>query len=90
MVVHNNKSGGSFVFLSNSGCLLPLLIFLNLLFGWIFLKTSYWLLLEAVLVILFVVTSYKISRKVFSSYKKQDKIIDVEAEVIKDNKAKLN
>ncbi len=82
----------SFVFLnrssngcsSNSGCLLALLIFFNLFFGWIFLKIKYWLFLEAILVLIFLVSGYITMRKITSFSSRRDNAVDVKGEVIED------
>ncbi|MFH0738739.1 MAG: hypothetical protein V2A59_02630 [Candidatus Omnitrophota bacterium] len=71
------------VILANTGCLLPLLIILNLFFGWIFLEARYWLLLEAVLVLAFILSSYIIARRLLRSpkHKRNDGVIDVEGKL---------
>jgi len=77
----------SFVFLSRSGCLMPLLIVLNLFFGWIFLKPVPWLVVEAVLMLLFVIHSYITARKIVSaSSSRRHNAIDVEGEVVQDKR----
>lgn len=77
------------VFLSRSGCLLPLLIILNLFFGWLFLKLWHWLLIEAILILLFIVNAYIITRKILFVSSRRDNVVDVEGEVIEEKK-KLN
>lgn len=79
-----NNSIKSFVFFSRTGCLLPLLIILNLLSGWIFLRPIYWLLTEVILILLFIVNSYIISRKIISTSSRRNDIIDVEGKVVED------
>jgi uncharacterized membrane protein len=74
----------SFVFFSGSGCLLPSLIIFNLLFGWIFLKPKPWLIIEAILLLLFIINGYNIRRKIISTSSKRDDIIDVKGEVVED------
>ncbi len=75
----------SFVFFSRTGCLLPLLIAFNFFFGWIFLRPLQWLMLEAVLILSFVVTSYIVARKIFRSTSgKSNGVIDVKGEVVED------
>ncbi len=77
----------SFVFFSGSGCLLPFLIIFNLLFGWIFLKPLHWLVIEATLVLFFIINGYVMIRKIISaSSKKHPDVIDVKGEVVKDRK----
>lgn len=87
--MYKNNSIKSFVFFSRSGCLLPLLIILNLLFGWLFLKFWHWLIIEAILVLLFIFNIYIIARKIFSTSSKRNNVIDVKAEVVEE-KCKLN
>ena len=73
----------SVVFSSRAGCLLPLLIILNLLFGWRIFKPLEWLAVGGVLVLLFILTSMVVARQVFSKASSRDSgVIDVEAEVI--------
>jgi hypothetical protein len=79
----------SFVFFSQSGCLLNFLIIANLLFGRIFLKASHWLLLESALILVFILNAAIFTRKVSSSFRKRDKVIDVEGEVVEDKQKKL-
>lgn len=80
-----NNHAKSLVFFSRTGCLLPLLIAFNLFFGWIFLKPLYWLSLEAVLILFFVVNSYIMARKILRSASgKSDGVIDVKGEVVED------
>ena len=74
------------VFFSRSGCLLPLLIILNLFFGWLFLKLWHWLLIEAILILLFIVNAYIITRKILSVSSRRDNVVDVEGEVIEEKK----
>jgi len=83
--MYKDKRLRSFVFLSGSGCLLPALIIFNLLFGWIFLKPKLWLIFEAVLILLFIINGFIITRKIIStSSKKRDDVIDVKGEVVED------
>jgi len=82
-----NKDKGlrSFVFFSGSGCLLPALIIFNLSLGWIFLKPKLWLITEAILILLFIINSFIITRKIIStSSKKRNDVIDVKGEVLED------
>jgi hypothetical protein len=72
-----------------AGCLLPALILLNLFFGWMFLKTSTWLVLEGILILLLVLNSYFLIRKVKRwSVPAPGNIIDVHGEVV-DEKREL-
>ena len=68
-----------------AGCLLPALILLNLFFGWMFLKASVWLTVEAVLILLFILNSYILIRRV-KSWSKPDDVIDVKGEVVESRK----
>lgn len=82
--MNKDKRLRSFVFFSGSGCLLPALIIFNLLLGWIFLKPKLWLLTEAILILLFMVNTYVIRRKIISISSKRDDAIDVQGEVVED------
>ncbi len=85
--MYNDKHLRSFVFFSRTGCLLPLLIICNLFFGWIFLKPKEWLIIETILLLLFMINGYVMTRKIISSAsvrKKRSGVIDVEGEVVKD------
>ncbi len=71
--MYKDKRLNSFVFFSGSGCLLPSLVIFNLLLGWIFLKPKLWLIIEAILLLLFIINGYIVTRKIFSaSSKKRD------------------
>ncbi|MFA5093430.1 MAG: hypothetical protein WC543_05790 [Candidatus Omnitrophota bacterium] len=55
----------AFVFTSQSGCLLPTLIILNLFFGrWLFNSTGWWLGTEAVLIFLFIIKLHNFIKKI--------------------------
>jgi len=82
--MYKYRRPASFVFFSGSGCLLPVLIILNLLFGWIFFRPKLWLIVQAILLVLFVINAYISARKIISPSSKRDDIIDVEAEVVED------
>jgi len=58
------------------------MIILNLFFGLIFFKPALWLLVGAVLVLLFVVNSYFMIRRIINPSSKKGRIIDIEAKVI--------
>ena len=71
--------------ISYSGCLLPLLIVLNLFFGQFFFKTSQWLAVEGVLILLLILHSYIVTRRIKSSRRNNPKnVIDVEGKVVED------
>lgn len=54
-----------FVFTGQSGCLLPMLIVLNLFFGkLIFDSTRLWLGIEAILILLFIIKVHAFTRKI--------------------------
>ncbi|MFH1354818.1 MAG: hypothetical protein ABIH19_01525 [Candidatus Omnitrophota bacterium] len=74
----------SLIFLSRAGCLLPSLIGLNFFFGWIFFGFAAWLLIEAVLILLFFLYSYFIMRRIASASGQKDDVIDVEGRVVDD------
>jgi len=70
------------IFISQTGCILPLMIILNLFFGWIFFKPAIWLLVGAILILLFTINSYLFIRRVRNLSPKKGKIIDIEARVL--------
>jgi len=78
-----------FVFTGQSGCLLPMLIMLNLFFGkLVFNSTRLWLGVEGVLVLLFVIKIHafaqKISQQLRPEKRNRGKVIDVEGEVVQE------
>jgi|GEM_PF-712587 len=86
----SRPSFGSFVLLNQTGCFLPFLIILNLFFGWMFFKPLAWLIIEAALVVLFLLTSWFFVKKISSGMEvspKRKGSIDIEAQVL-DNKHK--
>lgn len=76
----------SLVFISRTGCLLPVLIIFNLFFGWLFLKPLHWLVFEVVLIFLFIFSSFWVMKKFFSQNKKYSNVIDVEAKHVENTK----
>ena len=81
-----------FVYTSQSGCLLPILIMFNLFFGkLIFSSTRLWLGVEVVLVLLFIIKIHVFTRKISEQFKAgghgRKNVIDAEGEVIEE---KLN
>ena len=74
----------SVVILSQSGCILPLLILLNLFFGWMFLKPLYWIGTEAALILLFFLNAVILSRSISDFSKKNSRVIDVDAEILEE------
>ena len=70
--------------IANSGCLLPLLIVLNLFFGRLFLDTQQWLAIGGILALLFLLNSYISFRRIIRTPRKnQGGAIDVEGKVLK-------
>ncbi|MBM3245798.1 MAG: hypothetical protein FJZ13_00505 [Candidatus Omnitrophica bacterium] len=80
----------SFVFFSRSGCILPLLIIFNLFLGWIFFRPLYWLAIEATLILLFLLNSYILTRKIISCAARRDGAVDVQATIVEEKPKKLN
>ena len=78
------------IYISQIGCLLPALILLNLLFGWIFFKPVTWVCIGGILILLFIINSYIFVRRIAALSSKQGKIIDIEGEVVKEKKGKIN
>jgi len=81
-----------FVYTSQSGCLLPILIMFNLFFGkLIFSSTRLWLGVEVVLVLLFIIKIHAFTRKISEQLKPggddRKNVVDVEGEVVEE---KLN
>jgi hypothetical protein len=83
-MIEDNSRIKSFVFFSHTGCLLPLLIFLNLFFGWIFFKPRQWLLIEGILILFFILNSLLVTKKIISKSSRHKGAIDVEGEIIED------
>ena len=79
----NNKS---IFFVSQAGCFLPFLIICNLLFGWMFFKPLAWLLIEAALILLFMLSARIAMKKIFSPPSRDSNVIDVEGRAIKEEK----
>ncbi|MFA5402489.1 MAG: hypothetical protein WC318_03170 [Candidatus Omnitrophota bacterium] len=64
---------------------MPLLIVLNLFFGQFFFKTGQWLAIEGILVLLLLLHSYMVTRRIKSSQRNNPKnVIDVEGKVVED------
>jgi hypothetical protein len=86
-----------YVWMGNSGCLLPLLIIFNLFFGqMIFGSTRLWLGVEAVLVLIFILKIKLITSRISRQFragdfdgqghKRQGKVVDIQGQVVEDNK----
>lgn len=68
---------------------MPSLIILNLFFGLLFFKPRHWLIIEAVLVLLFLLNTYIFTRKVVSDFpRKHSDVIDVEGKVVDETRRK--
>ncbi len=77
----------SLFFVSQTGCLLPFFIVLNLVFGWMFLKPLTWVLVGGILVLLFILNARIMMKKIFSSsVSKYDNVIDIEGEPVEEKK----
>jgi len=73
----------SFVIFSRAGCFLPLLIILNLFFGWMVFRPLEWLAVGVLLLLLFLLNSIIATRKILSEVPRGNRsIIDVEGEVL--------
>lgn len=75
----------SVIILSQTGCLLPFLIFFNLFFGRLFLKPLPWLTVGAVLILLFILNSFVLAKKIAASRGKRANIIDIEGEIVEND-----
>ncbi len=87
MLQTSKPSANSFVLFNQSGCFLPFLIVFNLIFGWVFLKPATWILVEAVLVILFLLSSWFFVKKISSAANtsaKRKGSIDIEGQILDD------
>ena len=74
----------STIILAQTGCLLPFLIAFNFAFGWIFLGVRYWLLTGLILILLFILTSYLMTRRIFRNPRHTEGVIDVEGHIVED------
>jgi len=84
--MNQNKQFKTIILGSRIGCLLPVLIIFNLFFGLFFLKPLYWLALEAVLIMLCVLTFATIVKKVSSLNSNHSNVIDVEGKIVENRK----
>jgi len=80
--------------MAQGGCLLPFLILFNLIFGLIFFKPLTWVIIEASLLLLFIINSYLLAKKINtgfseSSKNKRGKVIDVQGYVVKEDSKRL-
>jgi len=76
----------SLFFFTQTGCLLPLLMFFNLFFGWLFFRPLVWLGFEAVLILLFILNGLVLSQKISRSAQRRGRVVDVEAEVVQERR----
>lgn len=76
----------SFIVLNQAGCLLPLLIILNLFFGWMIFKPVTWLVIGLILTALFLFNSIITSKKVSSYSTRYKNVVDVEGKPVDDLK----
>ena len=78
------------IFSGQTGCLLPLLIMLNLLFGRpIFNSVYLWLGVEAGLIIIFIIKIYIFTQRITQqlragSHKPHGRVVDVEGKVVEE------
>jgi len=69
-----------------NGCLLPALILANLFFGRLFFSVKHWLIIEAILVLLLMLSSYIFTRRLFSGAAtiRRSNVVDIEGEVVEE------
>lgn len=73
------------VYIAHAGCLLPILLIFNLLFGWLIFNPLTWIGIELILFLSFVLSSYIFARFIFYPRPRNNEAIDVEAQVISEN-----
>ena len=76
----------SVLIFSQTGCFLPLIFLINLIFGWMFFKPLTWLAIEGVILLLILINSLLLVRKISSLTKTKSNVIDIEGEVIEEKK----
>ena len=76
----------SVLIFSQTGCFLPLIFLINLIFGWMFFKPLTWLAIEGVILSLILINSLLLVRKISSLTKTKSNVIDIEGEVIEEKK----
>jgi len=81
----------SLVAFSSTGCLLPFLFFVILIFGRLIFSRRAWLLIAGILLLIFAFKSLLFARKIKSA-SKDTEVIDVEAEIVdeKDGQEKID
>jgi uncharacterized membrane protein len=57
---------------------------LNFLFGWLVFKPLHWLITEAILILIFIINGYVITRKIASVSRKHTDAVDVEGEIVEE------
>jgi hypothetical protein len=83
------------VYTSQLGCLLPVLIILNLFFGkFIFNSTRLWLGVEGILILLFFIKIHAFTRKISGQFSSEDrdnqnhqpqgKVVDIQGQVVEE------
>ncbi len=76
-----------FVWIGNSGCFLPFLIIFNLFFGrFIFNSIRLWLGIEAILILIFILTINIMARKSHSQqgHRPDSKVVDIQGQVVEE------
>ena len=76
----------SVLIFSQTGCFLPLIFLINLIFGWMFFKPLTWFAIEGVILLLILINSLLLVRKISSLTKTKSNVIDIEGEVIEEKK----
>lgn len=80
-----------FVWIGGSGCFLPFLIIANLFFGrFIFNSIRLWLGIEAILILMFIISinimARKISRQFGQQGRGEGKVVDIQGQVVEEGK----
>jgi len=76
----------SVLIFSQTGCFLPMLFLFNLIFGWIFFKPLTWLAIEGIILLLILINSLLLVKRISSLAKTKSNVIDVEGEVVEEKK----
>jgi hypothetical protein len=69
-----------FLHMSGFGCVLPVLLCVNLFFGWLILPFLIWIIFELLLLAALLYSSLSIARRIRTISRQRKEIIDVEAE----------
>ncbi len=80
-----------FVWIGGSGCFLPFLIIFNLFFGrFIFNSIRLWLGIEAILILMFILSINIMRRKIIRQFGRQargvGKVVDIQGQVVGEEK----